>query len=537
MNFSRRLPHITSADITPPLIKRAWIVSVMLFLLTLIPPALPHNIYTVDETRVWLGRTTRFSEALATGNLPETIQTHHPGVLTMWLGSAGMLIDKIANPDGTLHNALRMYYIRLPSVLYNALGLVAAYWLLRLLLGDTVAFFGSVLWALDPFMVAHRGILHIDALSTTSAALALLLMMVALSRDHERRSLWLVTAGIMTGLAALAKFTLFFMLGMVPLLVLIYGWRAGLRAALWRMITATTIVTVAALLTFIVLYPGLWAAPERFLMETWDGITNSAFSPHENGNFYWGQRVDDDPGLSFYPVAFFFRTTPWVMVGLALLPLAAWAYPARQRWHLLVLALFVLLFTAFMTVQAKKFDRYLLQIYPVVNVLAGAALLVALRYLSSRDRILRWLVIALCVGQLAVIFPNELSYYNPLLGGGRVAQNILYLGWGQGYGEAARFIASREGEGCFNDVAVASATLYEQYLPQGCEVENLSFNSGEILDLDDVDYVITYSTLLQRRDDIADYLAPIEPLHRVVILGAEYVRIYAAEDIRAYYPE
>lgn len=46
-----------------------------------------------------------------------------------------------------------------------------------------------------------------------------------------------------------------------------------------------------------------------------DHQISTGFSPHEHGNYFLGQVVDD-PGPLFYPVAFAFRASPLLCLGL-----------------------------------------------------------------------------------------------------------------------------------------------------------------------------------------------------------------------------
>src|SRR5918911_1237002 len=55
---------------------------------------------TTDEAYHWITRTERFNAALARQNWSETIQTGHPGVTIMWLGSLGLALEHVAVAQG-----------------------------------------------------------------------------------------------------------------------------------------------------------------------------------------------------------------------------------------------------------------------------------------------------------------------------------------------------------------------------------------------------------------------------------------------------
>jgi hypothetical protein len=101
------LPLLSQA----PLNRNHILIALGLFLIAFVPVALPHHVYTVDETHFWLNRSLAFRDAMERGAFEETIITHHPGVLTMWLGWAGLEISDIFNTEGTMRDAHRMYFI------------------------------------------------------------------------------------------------------------------------------------------------------------------------------------------------------------------------------------------------------------------------------------------------------------------------------------------------------------------------------------------------------------------------------------------
>ena len=50
------------------------------------------------------------------------------------------------------------------------------------------------------------------------------------------------------------------------------------------------------------------------------------------------------------------------------------------------------------------------------------------------------------IAQLALVLPTRpyfLSYYNPALGGGRTATQVLLVGWGEGLDRAAAYLNTK----------------------------------------------------------------------------------------------
>ena len=82
----------------------------------------------------------------------------------------------------------------------------------------------------------------------------------------------------------------------------------------------------------------------------------------------------------FYPVAYLFRSTPAVLIGLVAAAVLGW----RRQWPLeaptrrrsaLGLALFALLVAVIMTLGAKKFDRYISPVFMALDIVAALGLL------------------------------------------------------------------------------------------------------------------------------------------------------------------
>src|SRR5512135_2840949 len=57
--------------------------------------------YVSPDEPSWVWRSLHFSQALAQGDWASTAQIGHPGVTTMWLGSLGILVKRLADPAAT----------------------------------------------------------------------------------------------------------------------------------------------------------------------------------------------------------------------------------------------------------------------------------------------------------------------------------------------------------------------------------------------------------------------------------------------------
>ncbi len=154
------------------------------------------------------------------------------------------------------------------------------------------------------------------------------------------------------------------------------------------------------------------------------------------------------------------RATPITLAGLLALIISLllprWFHLTRQqRLTSLYLGLFAILFTIFMTLGAKKFDRYLLPIFaPLICSPVWAGLRLPARYsdvFGERRRAnagrAKWLSAIGIAGLAGIIvlqalsagstYPYYFSYYNPLAGGPAKAPQVMMIGWGEGLDQAA----------------------------------------------------------------------------------------------------
>ncbi len=550
----------------------AWPAALALFAFALAPRALAGNFLTVDEAYHWLGRVERFLAALRQGDFAGTNLIGHPGVTTLWLGTAGALGHEWASARGLVAPddfGARLALLRLPLALVNALAIALGYLMLRRLLDRRVALLAGLLWAAEPFLVAHAQLLHLDALLTSFMTLALLAALVATggaspdhelaeytrgpgSSDRERRWGWWVLSGVLGGLALLTKSPAIVLAPMIALIAAAAalpsgqgitgvvraggGWRSIARGLVAEAGLPTAVWCLTAAAVWFALWPAAWVDPAGALGRVVLQASAEGGAPHGWGNFFLGRAVAD-PGPLFYLVTTAFRLAPWTAVGLACAA-GFWLYeraarrPGVSSRALLLLALFALGFTAAMSILPKKFDRYVLPIFPALDVLAAAGLLRAAGWLRRRasgslgstlDRQpLVWGIAAAALGlNLALHHPYPLAYFNPLLGGGAVAAQVVPVGWGEGYELAGAYIASRP-NGADRPVAARYEPVLGPYAPAGAAPLAWWQTPGR------VDYAVLYIDQIQR-DDKPETFRPLlerEPIHTVRINGIDYAYVY-----------
>lgn len=475
-----------------------WLLALIIGLVALIPRVSGLNdFYTIDEGYHWPGRVERFSAAIATGDWAATDQTGHPGVTTMWLGSLGRLIAfqrGIPDPGWAGGGAEYLSMLRLPLAIVNALAVVLAFLLLLRLLPPIEALLAGLMWACSPFLIAHSRLLHLDALLTSFISLSILLLLIALRFDKPwwamsssepsnqsaftYRLLFLIGSGACAGLALLTKAPSLILLPYAGFVIagtmfvrnqpFMVNSQQPIPHRLWSfMLRRSALILVqyliwltCAIMVVVVLWPAMWVNPIATVNSVVKEIVQNGGQPHDSGNYFLGQPVAD-PGSLFYLAVVALRTTPLTLIGLILC--MAWlagnlwtnAQYRQQRLPILVIALigFVLLFGIVMSSQAKKLDRYLLPIWPMLELLAAIGLLRTSTWLiekyaaTSRRRLVGTgvsvVIAALLLLPLPSYHPYYLAYYNPLLGGGPTAQRVILVGTGEGMDQVGAWLRNR----------------------------------------------------------------------------------------------
>ncbi len=535
-------------------------VSLALFCLALVPRAWNLSAFMTPDARRWLDRSADLLLALMTRDWALAYSPGNPAlVLTKWFGAIGIVVryglhrlgwrawhDPMLAASTSLEAFLQaikaqpdnpldvLPFARLPIAVTSALGIVVFYYLVRRLWGSRVALLAGILLALDPFYIAHSRILHTDALITDFMSLTLLTLIVGLEKGLPLR--WAAISGGLGGLALLSKPTAFFLLPFLCLgsvTEIVRGWRNDGtfkwdRVRPWLSFLA--LWGAVAGLTYFVLWPALWPDPVGTIVQALVRSGEKAASGHDQ--FFLG-RATSDPGPLFYPVVILYRTTPPLLLGLAL---ALWSRlwkEGEQRRVWAWLGAFVVLFVLFLSLSPKKVSRYLLPTFPALAVFAGAGLEWFWRKLS-RCWAGSWLLL---LGLVAIVqgghslphHPYYLTYYNPLFGGGWLAPKVLLVGWGEGLDQAGKYLNTMRGVS-----QLEAASFYRrEFAPYfaGEEVE-LSDDSPEDYDLlpwHRADYTILYISQVQRQipnEATIRYFRSLQPEFVVRLKGIDYVWIY-----------
>ncbi len=509
----------------------------------------------VDE-RSWLTRSGNFYLALTTGDWAATFQRYHPGVTTMWLGMLGFLwqypeypadaegqissmstgienfLAAHGHPPLTLLAAGRSFV-----VIAIVLLLLTAFWLATDLLGWLPALTGIVLLGFEPLGLGLTRMLHVDGLSSSLMLVSVLAYMRFRAPNAVMAGRWhdLILSAIMAGLGWLTKSPALFLGPMVVLIAgidLLRTSRSQHRlsiAALGQAVRDLTIWGMVAVLVFFICWPSMWVQPVANIQAIFGSARESAEEGHDQKIYFNGEALSGDPGASFYPITYLWRTTPITLIGLGL-ALVVGVIGMRRRnytWqNTALLLLYALAFALFITLGSKKFDRYLLPTYFALAMMAGVgwyALTDALRGIAGVGLAGRWLLPLALAGQAAFALPNfpyYFTYYNPLLGGIARAPEVLMIGLGEGIDQAARYLNAKPDAEQLRVAAWYQGGSFN-YIFKGVDLDFERFYEA--------DYAELYLHQWQRQVpnvQTMDYFATLTPETIIKLHGLDYVWIY-----------
>ena len=133
---------------------------------------------------------------------------------------------------------------------------------------------------------------------------------------------------------------------------------------------------------------------------------------------------------------------------------------------------------------------------------------------------------ALLLGYDMTYQPYYLSYFNPLLGGGPVAQDLLLVGWGEGLEHVGAWLSARPDRDRGFVLAWIPDTL-QPFLPR--ELRALDIRATTIaLRNPAPNYAVVYARGAMREDtpDLAAEVSRTPPLYQLRMYGLDYATVY-----------
>ncbi len=487
---------------------------------------------------------------------------------------------------------------RVPYALLSAAAIPAIYLLARKLLPHKVALLGALFLAFDPFYLAHSRVAHGDMPVAVFMSLSALCFFIyaqqiaigdwsTLPNPKPEKSVvrpfikpYLIASAVLGSLAALTKapgqFMALFIIGMSILYALQQARYATTLQkpstannpsphlptppspipnpqSLKSIITHWLLVIITwgfiSLAVFVFIWPSMWVDPVGTFRQMW----GETFGKVNEGHlvYFFGQPTLD-PGPWFYSYVIPFRLTPIIFIG-ALLSLLFFIPAVKKISNLqspisqspsplLLLWLFTITLLIFGNLSPKKQDRYLLPLFPFLNLIAAIGWIGTLNLIfytlksqfpspqsptrTERSRSISNLLISfifiLHLIPSLTYYPYYLTYFNPLMGGPSRAAEITLMGWGEGMEQVAAYLNHKPNATELYVASTPSQTLLPYFVGTG---ENFYTNDIAFR----ADYVVLYLAQMQRlapSPEIVHYFESQEPEKTITIQNVPYAYIY-----------
>jgi 4-amino-4-deoxy-L-arabinose transferase-like glycosyltransferase len=524
---------------------------------------------TPDEP-TWSKRSAAFYYALANQEYAETYRTGHPGVTTMWAGAAAYYLNfpdyeklgQVEIGDTKLFQLFKNHEVipikiiataRLFVALTVISTLILSFYFARRLFGTLIALLIFILIAFNPSLVAHARFLHTNGLVSSFMLLSLLAFIDYL---RSRKLIGLLISGVAAGLSFITVTPGFLLVPVIILLTFVFfpftgaadnQTRLNVKKLAKLVIGPLLVWGLIALVAVALIWPAMWGDPVGTLGNIFNYMVGAAGG--ETGGVEYLKAYQTKASytqlhLDFYPLTYLWRTTPVTLIGLSLgavalflphKPLTNIVKDKRIIWGLLI---FILVFTVIMSFGTRKFDRYLLPVYPILDMFAMLGWIVFANWLVEKFSTLKkihfnyWIVIAVLVIQLAGTLktsPFYITYFNPLLGGIQKATDVLLVGWGEGISEAAIYLKEVPDIRKKQILSWYPLVFNWYSLSLGYQAQFTEFdpNMGE-QDYKNFDYIIVYINQIQRNypESLLEYIEGQTPIHTISIDGVDFVHIY-----------
>ncbi|HYC23437.1 MAG TPA: hypothetical protein VEI94_12070 [Candidatus Bathyarchaeia archaeon] len=429
----------------------------------------------------WPKRIAAFWSALVAGRFAATYQSPHPGVMLMWV--LGAVRTLVARSIGLRDAVVELWWLELAQVLWVS-ALMAA---IVIVLRQTLVAYGMdarralclgllpVLWVtLDPMFLTLTQVLSLDGPLAAQLVLAILIFLWA---RRSSSSLGHACAGAAMALAVLTKTPGLIVVATMAVWIFVGGSRAAGEIGVARALVRPARAFAAAFaVAFVLAWPAMWVAPARTLQRLVmtdqeaaqirsgdlrsllsagnvagrDALLDVVLHPHTVGDtrLIYGRTHS---AWEYYAVVIFFKMPPLTLLTLICF-LAIVVAPSRRRgdpalrlaFHVLI---FALVYLVVMTIAAKKTWRYMVTCTVLLELVAGLAFAwICEQAWRRRARLAVVALAAVAIAQLAAIVahrPHYIVFSNPLGGGRSGAERYLNLYWGEGTGEAARYLRER----------------------------------------------------------------------------------------------
>lgn len=509
---------------------------VVLFLVALLPRVWDLGTFLTADEKNWMGRSYEFVRAVKDWRFNDTLQTTHPGVTTLWMSGLSITAWMYLTHTPFSYQTLAHFAAaaQLPIALANSLAVPLVYLFLRKLLrSEWLSGFSALLIALNPLLIGYSRVAHVDALLASLMMLAALAMLIYAQSGYKRN--WLITSAVLSGLAILTKAPAIFLIPFFILVLLVFGlfgWPQEKRLRIdWEHLRDRardfTLWILLIVLMFLILWPAMLFVPNpkgNFLLVKRD-LLIATETPHD-------MTEDYTLNSSHYPLTLLTRTVPITLMFsvIGIVFVTAFGVPSSlklrgaglSRSFLWLLVGYLFFFIVMMTLGAKKGDRYILPVFPVLDILAAFGISLVASWFGYWREKARYILSLLAVLYLVVVFCTyrqyAIAYSSPLF-----MDNLSQeLGWGEGLDQVASWLNT-------NDPHAIVASWYPEELGAYTTAQVAHINAHEQAK---VQYVILYRNMFGRSPDhyannfIDEYYKKRKPVFVARIADKEFAWVY-----------
>lgn len=363
----------------------------------------------------WHYRCQQFANGIKYFQLEKTYPHYHPGVVLCYTMSIPTEIYKqITNEVYDIKTFINFNVLNTYSVVILVSVLIG---IAGVLIGGQRGFLFSVLLNLEPFLYGNSRIIHLDSI----LSLLLFISFLLLFRFFvDGKSIYLYLSSFVLSLAFLTKSVgiVFFVISFLS--IFIFSKKEVFKKAFQFFFIF--------FLSIYIMFPAMWLKPiETFSLIFKEADRVGVRTGHNQ--LFLGEFYDDEenPGLLFYPVVFFVKTSPLILIGLFLITVLVFKriYQELKSKKVSVnsflnfienhkenifLGVFYLAYVLIIFYSSKKVDRYILVLIPPIIYFLTSF------YRSSYFKKLFLILIVLNIISFVKFFPNLFLYYTPLLG-------------------------------------------------------------------------------------------------------------------------
>ena len=430
-------------------------------------PSLGYDTFNTDVWK-WKARIFDFGSGVFNLNFVQTIQKYHPGVTLMWIGTVVVkffnlyydVIHKTSPPDNDISVIFQLHSLqKLFIVLVIGFSLSLIFYGIRKIFNLKYSVILLSFLVIEPFYVALTRELHLEGLMSTFMIVSFVWFYLYL-QDKSRNDRFIISA-FFASLAVLTKTSSLFILPFV-LFSSIYNDVVSINQAdrLFISLKSLKIKDILKLnlkyiflfnLFFFLIWPAMWTNAVSAIQTMYRGIFTIGIDRGHIQLFFGKNTLD--PGLLFYPVVFWLRSSVYLVIGLIGFLFISRKLSSEKRKFSFLAFIFAFLSFLELTIPSAKLDRYFLPIQMVLWIPSAffyEYLLNSLRLGNYKFKHLLFpLIILPGVLLLFWIHPDYFSYYSPLGGGLKSGINIIEPKWMIGQKQTITYLGGKLKSGTY----------------------------------------------------------------------------------------